>query len=1311
PTLDKDGDVRQQLVGGYINYTLKVTNPNPYAALYNFDVVDVLDLTLVELVDGPSMGTFNPATGEIRANIERLAPNSSIEITFRVRVLAGAADGNIPNTALLIYVPTGEQVDEDDHDVDVPDLLDPTLDKDGDVTRQYVGRYINYTLSVTNPNPYAALYNFDVVDVLDLTLVELVDGPSMGAFNPVTGEIRANIERLAPNSSIEITFRVRVLAEAADGNIPNTALLIYVPTGEQVDEDDHNVDVPPLDPPTLEKSADVAFQEVGGEVTYTITVNNPNDVVLPGAFDVVDVLDLSLVAFIPGSVQINGSPASTGWDYTFNGLTGELRVTFDSLAVGDTAITFRVEVLPAAEGSDIPNVAILETPEEEIPSEEVIVRVPQLSLIKRVNGQNEIVAQVGDTLIYTIEVNNESPFDVFGYQVVDDLNHLLAYIDVIPQSISVNTVHATAAFIEGLLIVDFDQLYANETVTITFRATVLEAAAGRSDLQNVAFLYSLIIDEDNNIERDPAGQPTRGSQIDDDDAIVHVSDLTLIKWVNGSDEALVNVGETLMYTITVRNNSAFSVVNHRVVDDLNHLFAYIDVHANSVLVNGVSLPGAMSNGVLTVNIAYLAPGNTYTITFTATVLAEAPGDTFVNVAVLYDEDDRPVDEDDAAVQVPKLSLVKHVNGVDLWTAYVDEVLTYSIYVTNESPFNVFDHEVVDDLTHLLTYIAVDANSIVVESHYPASHAFTNGVLTVNFPQLVADEVAVITFNATVLEAAAGRIDLVNVAHLYGPPTDGNGGLLDPEGITPEGRRRLDYDDATIQTPVLTLEKVVNGVDDVIAEAGEVLTYTITVTNESEFSAFNHRVVDDLNPLLAYLQVDPESITVTSNNDATVTFANGVLTVHFAELDAGEVATIEFDATVLEAAEGRVLVNVAVLYGPPGEEEDDEVPIDEDEADVLVPGLSVEKLVNGETSVFATVGETLTYTIAVTNYGPVHVLDHVLIDDLSHLAAYLDIDTTSLVISRDQVAYAFEGHVLTVHFPELASQEVVLITFTATVLASAEGTAFINTAVLYGPPSEETGERPVVDEDDATVEVPLVSLGKLVNGVDSTIASVGDILNYTITVTNESPFDVFDYQVVDDLRHLLSLIGVDANSIAVESNSAAVATFVNGILTVDFSELAAFEAATITFRVRVLEAAEGTIFANVAALYGPLDEAGERPFIEEDDATVEVPEVPGPTTPTDPTQPPTLPPTDPTDPTEPPTDPTDPTEIVTTQPTEPIVTTAPPTVVLPPTEPPTVPTTKPVALPTTGLNVAGTAAPGIVATGIGTILSFFRRKKK
>ena len=123
--------------------------------------------------------------------------------------------------------------------------------------------------------------------------------------------------------------------------LTNTATSVGTYDGLSTEMTSEAVVVLMLDDLTITKSADRQVW-VTGNLTYTITITNDteNDYVTPV---VTDTIDPTLATLVPDSVTINGVPATSPTDYTFDDVTGLLTVNLpDIVAESNAVIVFEV---------------------------------------------------------------------------------------------------------------------------------------------------------------------------------------------------------------------------------------------------------------------------------------------------------------------------------------------------------------------------------------------------------------------------------------------------------------------------------------------------------------------------------------------------------------------------------------------------------------------------------------------------------------------------------------------------------------------------------------------------------------------------------------------------------------------------------------------------------------------------------------------------------------------------------------------------------------------------------------------------------
>lgn len=96
-----------------------------------------------------------------------------------------------------------------------------------------------------------------------------------------------------------------------------------------------------IDGLTLTKDADKK-NWASGELTYTIALENQTDTVYANPV-ITDIINNTLVKFVPGSVMIDGVLATED-EYSYNEDTHTLTVNLKDISTGSkTNITFRVE--------------------------------------------------------------------------------------------------------------------------------------------------------------------------------------------------------------------------------------------------------------------------------------------------------------------------------------------------------------------------------------------------------------------------------------------------------------------------------------------------------------------------------------------------------------------------------------------------------------------------------------------------------------------------------------------------------------------------------------------------------------------------------------------------------------------------------------------------------------------------------------------------------------------------------------------------------------------------------------------------------
>ena len=609
---------------------------------------------------------------------------------------------------------------------------------------------------------------------------------------------------------------------------------------------------------------------------------------------------------------------------------------------------------------------------------------------------------------------------------------------------------------------------------------------------------------------------------------------------------LATVGETIQYTLVVRNPGSETLENIQVRDTLHNLnwvrfIGFVDP-TDPVYYNFDA-----ATGLITVDIAELQARGRYEIRFEVEVLNAAalpsPAVRVIPNTVYLYVDDVQVDYDDQPVSIHPALPPEIRKSVNPTTAEPGDTVTYTlrIYNPNHAPnagISLLNVEILDEFPEWIVPNAITTVTATTPSGgsliLPVEIDLIENEMLIVFELLPPGPgYTYIEFLATVAaNAPTGSHD--NNAHIYWNDV------------------RVDSDTATvvvtgIQQPPQTTVTIAKTAAEPSVAVGETITYTITVTNTGTNPATNVVVTDTLPSQVTFVDS-------TSNvQGINFTHANGVLTSNVGTLAAGE--SIEFTVNVTADAAGNAVNNAVVAGGnfPAANDSEPVVIIDETQPQPE-PGVSIAKtVVTGPT---VAPGGTVVYTLVVTNTGDVE-LTSLEVSDI--LPPELTPVNTSLVLPAGATG-GFSGNTLTVNLAALAPSASVTIVFAATVdLAAEDGDEITNAATVI---DLGTG----VSDDDhvtVTVEEPYepkefdVNIVKVATSGNTVV--VGGTVTYSLVVTNTGSAYLHDLVVTDTLPEQLT---PDTSTLVLPVSAAG--GFSGNTLTVDLAPLAPGASVIITF---------------------------------------------------------------------------------------------------------------------------------------------------
>ncbi|QEF99953.1 Large cysteine-rich periplasmic protein OmcB precursor [Stieleria maiorica] len=725
-----------------------------------------------------------------------------------------------------------------------------------------------FDIAFQNNGPLDAT-NVVIADVIPAGMTINQGNSNFGTYTPTINGQNLSVAIGALAAGASDTIRIAVdIDNGQTADLTNTATI----SGDQVETDDTNnsddasVPIESTDL-AITKSDNTTGSVVAGEqFTYTITVTNNGPDTATGIV-ATDSLpsDLSFVSasFTTGSGTVTENPAGSG----------DLSISIDDLAASASAVIDVVVMVAADAGNSLSNTAtVTGTPDTDSDTSNnsatettPVVRNVDVAVTKTTTD----TAVAGGQLTYTVEVTNNGPGDARGVEVTDTLDSRLTF-----DSFDAGTSGVTIAQNGQDLTFTVGTLTSGQTETFTFVVDIASSATGT--LNNQADITTTDVDTDATNDSD-----------DVDVAITVDTDLVISKSV---DLATAVPGQdTLTYTFTISHDTDS-------VSDSGEV-TFTDTLPAGLTGLTIDAPDATSSGfdtaqqTITVVHDPIPVGQTRTFTVTASVNEDASG-SIVNtgsISVAGGESDTTNNSDTATTAMtPQFDVTLTKTAGDTTPDPGDNV-TYTIELTNSGPSTATNVVLTDDVPTGLTFVSgsLDGQSATVSGStvtFPGVSLDENETLTATLVFTVGVDTSGTVTNTASVTADSGETDTTNNTATA--------------AIT-----------ATPQAD-LTVEKTV---DDDIAQTGETLVYTVTVTNDGVSTAFDSVATDTL----------PSGVTFvsgTDQNNNALSATGGVVTVDAGDLAPGASFSFTINVTIDADASGN-LQNVVVVSTTTDESDD------------------------------------------------------------------------------------------------------------------------------------------------------------------------------------------------------------------------------------------------------------------------------------------------------------------------------------------------------------------------------------------------------
>ncbi|MED0876491.1 DUF7507 domain-containing protein [Bacillus mobilis] len=921
--------------------------------------------------------------------------------------------------------------------------FDPDLSNNTDTSFAPISFSADISVSKTaSPTPVVAgdLLTYTVVvsnagpnDAQNVTLTDVIPSEVLSPEYSIDGGVTFNpwpgtlsLGTLANGATETVLIRGTV-STAATGSITNTATV----DSTTPDPDPTNNTSTVITP--VNASADVAIiktassNPVGGGdlLTYTLFISN---------FGPSDAQNVTVTDTVPNDIL--NPEYSTDGGATFNPWPGTL--SLGTLVNGATeTILIQGTVSPDATGSITNTATVASTTPDPDPTNNtstVVTSVNEsadISVVK-LGNPNPVIA--GQIITYTIVVSNAGPSDAANVTLTDSIPSVVLNPEY--------SIDGGVTFNPWPGSINIGTLVSGTSETVLIQGTVSPSAIG--NITNTATVTSTTPDPD----------PTNNTSTFET-PVETLADISVIK--TGSPNPVL-AGNVLAYTIVVSNAGPSDAQN----------VTLTDMVPSKILSPEYSTDGGVTFNPWpsSINIGTLVNGASQTIIIRGTVNPSATG-LIINTAVVSSTTPDPDSTNNMSTEFTAIntsadiSVLKTANPSPVLTG---GVLTYTVVVSNTGPNNALNVTLTDAIPSVVLNPEYSTDGGVTFNPWPGS---------INIGTLANGASQTIIIRGTVSPSATGLITNTATVDSTTPDPDPNNNTSTV--ITPINN---DADISVMKTATPSP-----------AIAGEVLTYSVVVSNAGPNDALNVTLTDAISNEI----LNPEF-----SIDGGVTFNPWPGSTNIGTVANGSSVTVLIRGTVSPSATNTIINTATVNSTTPDPDPTNntstiDTPVNAS-ADISVVKTGNPSPVNA--------GEVLTYTLVVSNIGP------------SDAEAVTVIDAVSRRILNPEFSVdggvTFNPWLGSTNIGTLPNGSSVTVLIRGTVSSSATG--FIrNTAVVSSPtpdPNLTNNRSTIVTPITESADISVMKFGRP-NPVNA-----GEVLTYRLVVSNAGPSDAQNVTLTD-----------------------------------------------------------------------------------------------------------------------------------------------------------------------------------------------------
>ncbi|EJS61639.1 hypothetical protein ICE_00831 [Bacillus cereus BAG1X1-2] len=1079
---------QQATTGDILTYTITLENTGniPATNLIFSDTISQ-NTTFVEnsfTLNGTTILGANPNVG---VTLPTLAANATHLISFQILINDSFSQESITNQSNTTYTiqpdPGQPPITETStSNIVITNFVQAqlTITKTSNPTTVDIGGTILYISEVKNIGNVDAI-NINFTDFIPAGTTFVPDSVTInGVLQPgVNPENGIPIGTIPANSSKTILFQVQTNNPPTETEIANQSSATYqyvsIPTAPPVNRSaNSNIVTTSLQNANIisVKSADVNFISIGQIITYTNTLQNIGTVPANNTVFIDNIPEGTI--FIEDSLAIN--------NVTQPGANPENGVTLGTIQPNETVtISFQVQLTNIPEGNTVINISDTSYEYQIDPSSPIIqrrslsnavnteVRTANVSAIK---SANRSITRIGQIITYTVAVTNAGTIPITNTLLLDAIASGTTFV---PNSILVDGVpRPNENPITGI---NLDIILPNNTIIVTFQVSVVSIPP-QNNINNIAVIHY-------EYRPDPSGPPISETTSSNSTNIQFI-DAILIA-TKSANTVLANIDETIEYTVFIQNNGSTTTNSIFFTDTIADGTVFIP---GSVIVNNTVLPAADPN--IGFSIPNVAAGQMATITFQVSVTnlpAVNPTPNTANIVYdfIFNPDFAPIQKSTTSnttfVQINDADIVS-LKTVDLTSVTIGDILTYTTTLTNTGN--------------------TDATAVVFTDNIPDGTTFIDGsVLVNNIPQLNANPGAGILVGTIAPNISIPVTFSVTVVAL---PASGHVQNQSTSRYTINVEEQISTSNITF-TEVISANVIATKTTPIqYADLQTIIPYTISITNNGNIQVENIIATDIIPVNTSFIE---NSVIVNGNARPNDNPLNGI---QIDTIPPNTTATILFQVRVTSIPQTNPISNTSTIkyeYTVP-----DRPPITE----TIISSAAATEInhanLNSNKAVdlaFATVGDTLTYTITLNQTGNVATNDVIIQDIIPQGTTFIE---NSVIVNGETLPGA--NPVSGIPLGTITIDGNAIVSFQVTVTSIPTPNELNNNAITTFNYIVNPNNVPVTNTTTTNTVTTTVQNDNVIaiKSVDVTNALPAQTLTYTITITNSGNVTIENLLAID-----------------------------------------------------------------------------------------------------------------------------------------------------------------------------------------------------